>query len=424
MPQKKSSRKSTSDRPPRPPRPPAAAATATFAGLLLPLVPAAEQPKGGAAPTAPLAHLNYADELAVKGKGLALFWQHHRLAGQPDPVIASPRPRGYRTTSKRRAVLRGSTLFLAFGDRPGGQRQPFVASPLEPGSHERIFRFLQRKLSEPAFHLAAAHLNHLIIRGSYTERVVIFNVDAMNGPLVRKFKLLADHCAKGPVSVAAAFVFLDPSRSDYYLESRRPETFNFKHLFGPELLTVEFAGHRYRYHPTSFSQVNEAMVPVMLAQARELLSPTGGESLLDLYCGYGLFSAFLAPEYRQVLGIDAEGPSIRAAVANGRQAGGRVRYLARRLTEESLDEVLAAGPPPDAVLLDPPRQGPLPGVIEVLSRCRPGKVLHIFCGVDEIPNALAEWRTGGYQVERVVPLDMFPGSANLEVLVLLTPRRG
>jgi tRNA/tmRNA/rRNA uracil-C5-methylase (TrmA/RlmC/RlmD family) len=63
-------------------------------------------------------------------------------------------------------------------------------------------------------------------------------------------------------------------------------------------------------------------------------------------------------------------------------------------------------------------------VIAAIGERQPGKVLHIFCGVDQIPESLGEWRTQGYRVERIVPLDMFPGTANLEVLVRLavTPR--
>ena len=56
--------------------------------------------------------------------------------------------------------------------------------------------------------------------------------------------------------------------------------------------------------------------------------------------------------------------------------------------------------------------------LEALSR---GAAKAVFCDVDQIPAALADWQAGGYQVRRVVPLDMFPGAANLEVLVLLAP---
>ncbi|MDH4321195.1 MAG: hypothetical protein OEV73_06815, partial [Desulfobulbaceae bacterium] len=327
----------------------------TFASLVSPLVPPPEQPVAQAALySAPLAQINYQAELQVKDQGLALFWQQYGLAGTPEPVVPSPRPRGYRTTSKRKAQLRGPRLNLLFGDRVREQKQAFVASPLEPTAHERIFRFLQRKLSEPVFKMAAAHLNHLIVRGSYQERVVIFNVDAMNGPLIRKFKMLADHLRKGPVAVNGAFVYFDPTRSDYYLESRRPDTMNFKKLFGPEMLSATYKHCRYRYHPTSFSQINESMVEGMLERAHELLAPTPDQCLLDLYCGYGLFSHFLARDYRQVLGVDSEGPSIRAATENSRYNPGRTKFLSRRITAEALEEVLDNAPTPQAVILDPP----------------------------------------------------------------------
>jgi len=441
------------------------------------------------------------------------FWKQHRLPGSPEQVIRSPKARGYRTTSKRKGFLYGSTLYLLLGDKAAlpKNRQYFTASPLEPKEHEIIYRFLQQKLSEPAFRLIAGHLNYLIIRGGYTEQAVIFNVDLLNGPLVRKLKLLSAHLQKLPIAVTAAFVYLDPSQSDYYLESKRPaETLNFKKLFGPDQLMATYHDCRYQFHPTSFSQINESMVETMLTRARELLAPAPDQSLLDLYCGYGLFSHYLAPDYRQVLAVDGEGPSIRAAEANSRlnqKRGGQAKpslqnnlhscdpanvtdhgatpqrsnnhgisghrvpqvaasgtamrtyarepdrspqdvvpcdrlpangirsrkegqkgtdylatapkFLAHRITVGYLEKTL---PPPvsnEVILLDPPRQGTLPGVIAALARRRPQKALHIFCGVDQIPPSLKEWQAGGYQVRRIAPLDMFPGSANLEIMILL-----
>jgi tRNA/tmRNA/rRNA uracil-C5-methylase (TrmA/RlmC/RlmD family) len=408
-------------------QPPAAAAATgpSFAGLLKAVMPAPTRPIAAATlAIAPLAHLPYPVEMKAKEEGLGLYWQHHRLPGRPEPLVGSPRARGYRTTSKRRTVLRGSTLYLLFGDATlKTQKWPFTESPLEPAADGRLYRFLQKKLSEPAYRLVAGHLNYLIIRGSLAARVVIFNVDELNGPLVRKLKLLAAHLQKLPEPAAAAFVYHDPTKSDYYFEARRPDGLQFKNLFGPEQLAASFAGCRYRFHPTSFSQVNESMVEPMLHQARELLAPAPDGRLLDLYCGYGLFSLFLAPRYREVLGIDAEGPSIRSAASNARlnPDGGRARFLARRITAELLSEELPPPPGPETILLDPPRQGPAPGVIGAICRRAPRQVLHIFCGVDQIPASLAEWRAGGYEVARIVPLDMFPGSANLEILILLVP---
>lgn len=377
---------------------------------------------------APLAHLNYGEELQLKNTALAQFWRNQRLPGLPEPVLASPRPRAYRTTTKRKAVLHGPNLYLLFGDHLlKTQKKPFLESPLEPPEHTRTYFFLQKKLSEPPYKLVASHLNHLIIRGNYKEIAVIFNVRKMDGPLVRKLKMLASHLEKMSAPVTASFVYLDPTGSDYYFEKRRPDDkMQFKKLFGPDHLEVKHGNCRFHFHPTSFSQVNESIVATMLGKAREILDPQQNERLVDLYCGYGLFSHYLAEDYRQIIGIDAEGPSIRAAQANIRlnKASRNCRFLARRITPKAISDLVPLSTEPLTVLLDPPKQGTQRGVIGAIGEHQPAKVLHIFCGVDEIPEAIKEWQAAGYQVGKIVPLDMFPGTANLEVLILLTIKRG
>ena len=400
--------------------------TPSFARVLEPLVPAPpkEPPPHTTWQGAPLAHLEYKRELELKNRALETFWQRHGLPETLETVRASPLPRHYRTTSKRRATWRRGTLYLHLaGQNPGLQKRPFLSSPLEPESHGRIFRFLRSKISEPPFRMVAKHLNHLIIRGSYAELAVIFNVDTLNGPLVRKLKLLGEHLQGMDAPVAAAFAYPDPSGSPYYLEARQPaEMPRLKRLFGRQRLMVEHEGQRFLFHPTSFCQVNESVVPLMLREARALLAPAGEERLLDLYCGYGLFSHFLAPEYKQVMGVEAEGPSIDAAEANKRMspAGARIRFRTGRITSQSLEGLLPAPwPGRESIVLDPPRQGPENGVIPALARRDPERVLHIHCNTDLLPRSLRQWSEYGYRPLSAVPLDMFPGTTEMEVLLAL-----
>ena len=398
----------------------------TFKNLLGNLIGKPESPENVVTlQSSPLAHLDYQEELKIKNRALAQLWKHYRLPGLPEMIIASPKPRGYRTTSKRKTHLRGDTLYLLFNDRAlRFQKKPFVESPLEPREHGRIFDFLQKKISEGPFRLVATHLNYLIIRGSYKEQAVIFNVNAINGPLVRKIKILGEHLRKFSEKVSSAYIYTDPSCSDYYLEGKQPsDILKIKKLFGREQLAVSHHNCRYYYHPTSFSQINESMVPIMLEKAKEMLAPQPDEYLLDLYCGYGLFSHFLAPWYRKVMGVDAEGPSIRGALANRKcnpQSKG-TRFIARHITEKSIEELpFQEDQGAESILLDPPRQGPQKNVIAALGRRRPNKVLHIHCGIEQIPDSIKEWKQWGYHPARIVALDMFSGSANLEVLILFT----
>lgn len=373
-----------------------------------------------------LAHLDYAAEIALKNAALAAFWRQARLPARPEPVVASPRPRGYRTTSKRRVALLGGSAHLFLGQRKARAGMPeFVDSPLEPVEHAELYRFLQTRLSEPAFRVVGKHLSWLVVRGSYTERAVVFNVDTLFGPLVRKLKILGRQLAAADAAPIAAYVYVDESGSDYYLEARRStRALDFKKLFGPDSLRVTYGDLRLGFHPTSFCQVNESIVPDLLRIAGQMLEPDAGERLIDLYCGHGLFSLAFAGRVRDVVGLDAAGPSIDAARENARRLRcGATRFIAGRITAEAIER-LPAPTRDEIVVLDPPRDGTEAGVIGAISARRPRRVVHVFCSVDEIPAALREWNDGGYRPARVAPLDMFPGTAHLEVLVQLEPSPG
>jgi hypothetical protein len=388
-------------------------------------VRAAAERKGLGLPPAqhpePLAALDYPAELALKREALAAFWQAQRLPGRPEPVVAALLPRGYRTTSKRRASLGPKGLALGFPGLPAPARGA-APSALDPPEHAAVYTLLADRLSRPPARPLATALNWAVVRGQAPALAVILNVRVFDARVVRAAKLLAEALQAAPAGVRAAFLYLDPSGSDYYLEARRPAgTMSFKRLFGPEWLQVEADGVRLRFPPTVFSQVNGAMLDTMTAAVRELLAPLDGLALLDLYCGYGLFAFTAGRDAAQVLGVDFDGPAIEAARGTAAHLGcaDRVRFLAGRIDADFVVERVRPARGGEAVLLDPPRLGTAEGVAAALAERRPERVVHICCGTDEIPREVAAWAAAGYVVRRAVPLDLFPGTPNLETLLLL-----
>jgi len=372
----------------------------------------------------PLASLDYAEELGLKGEALTSFWQEHRLPGRPEAVVAAQVPRGYRTTTKRRATTTAGRLALTFpGVAPAANR--LAASALDPPEHLAVYAFLRERLDRPGSRALGPVLNWAIVRGSAGSLAVILNVRVFDARVVRAGKLLAEGLQEPRLGVRAAFLYLDPTGSDYYLEAKRPaRTLSFKRLFGPDWLQVEVDGVKLRFPPTVFSQVNGPMLGTMASAAGGLLEPLAGRDLLDLYCGYGLFSLTVGREATRVLGVDFDGPAIEAARGNAEHLGcaDRVRFLAGRIDRSFLADRLRPARGPEAVLLDPPRQGTEADVAALIAARRPERVVHICCGTDEIPREVAAWAQAGYLVRRAVPLDMFAGTANLETLLLLTRR--
>jgi hypothetical protein len=301
------------------------------------------------------------------------------------------------------------------------------AELIEPEEHARIFAALEGLLSTPAFSPLAQALNFVVIRGTYEEFMVIFNMSAMDRGRHRLLLRAADLIRGLDSSVVSAFLVIDPSRSPYYLETDMPRgSFPIKRLFGPERFRLRVGDAVFSVPPTSFSQVNESILPLLVDNARSLMAGGMGERLLDLYCGYGLFAFSLEPGYREVVAVDAALSSVRAGsdmAAHARGRSSRIRFLAAAIERRSLETLL---PPPlmpdeEDVILDPPRRGADRTVIASIARRRPGRVLHLFCAADEIPEAIGRWRSCGYFVRRAVSLDMFAGTPQLETMVLLTP---
>ncbi len=366
-------------------------------------------------PLLSIALVDYSDELEIKNRAFALFCERNGLP-HPERIVESPLPRNYRTTTKRRAVFENGAFRLSFGD---GECLEY-AEPLEPGEHLAIYRFVEETLKKPAFVSLAKALNWVVIRGSYRHRAVIFNVSEMNASVVRKLKLVGEHLKSSELGIVSAHVYFDPSRSDYYLEAVRPaDALGFKTLFGPKELALDLGAFRLKYPVTGFSQINESQIPNLLAFAGKMLRPSKKDSLLDLYCGYGLFSFGLGEQVASTWGAEWEGPSIECAKNSARFLKRPAKFVAGKIDRDFVERSIPRGSGSELVLLDPPRSGVEAGVIAALAKRNPMRVLHVFCGTDEIPRSLNQWKLSGYKATSIQPLDLFPGTPHLETMVLL-----
>jgi tRNA/tmRNA/rRNA uracil-C5-methylase (TrmA/RlmC/RlmD family) len=369
---------------------------------------------------APLALLDYKTELEVKNAAIRAWWKQHEIPDKPSLVVPSPLHRHYRSTSKRRPVRQGDRWrWDFFLERLGGVAKAGIDT-LEPASHEAVYKFALEKLNEDAYRGLANSLNFLIVRGG-EELMVVFNVFRLGPEVVRKAKMLAEHLAKIPgTKVVAAHIFFDKTRSDYYIEAKVSEgAFRLKRLFGPEFLPINVEGRRFLLHPTGFFQVNISILPRVIGEVGNALKPQPDDRLIDLYCGCGLFTLPVAAACAEAFGIEGSPVSIEAAK---KIALRNTRFTASRIDSKTLQKLL---PPPDGrpeiLLLDPPRQGTAAGVIPMLAERKPRRVAYLFCDMNTLPEEVKKWRKQGYMIAKALPFDMFPGTYNLEMLVVLIP---
>lgn len=366
----------------------------------------------------PLAKMNYEDELRAKDRAFSAYWNDITGSCSAGVIVPSPMPRKYRTTTKRRVHISQRGILLS-SDESQRTDKP---SLLEPDSHAGIYRIIAEMLNTPLNKHIGKSLNFVIIRGDYEFHTVIFNIKKINADIVKGYTRMAERLKEHAPKLNGAYLFHDPDGSKYYLNaSADVDGLRLKRLFGNRMLSLRAGGIIYKYSPDGFSQVNLSICDAMLETAGSLLEHPEGGRLLDLYSGYGFFSCYLADRHSEIIGIDFAETSIDAARDNMKMLKQRAKWTfhSRRIDVRSLRDILPEPGIAEYVILDPPRNGTAPGVIAGIAERNPELVLHIFCGVETIPGEIEQWKHSGYQPVKCIPLDMFPGTPDVEVMVLL-----
>jgi 23S rRNA (uracil1939-C5)-methyltransferase len=176
----------------------------------------------------------------------------------------------------------------------------------------------------------------------------------------------------------------------------------------------------FQLRPLTFFQAHLRAAAALLALVREGLALTGVERILDLYCGAGVFALPLARSAAGVVGIEAATVAVedgtRSAQLNGIE---NVRFVAGTV-ERALAEIES---PVDAVVLDPPRRGCHPQALAELLRLAPPTVVYVSCHPGTLARDLKILTDGGYAVERVTPVDLFPQTPHIESVSVLRRER-
>ena len=169
-----------------------------------------------------------------------------------------------------------------------------------------------------------------------------------------------------------------------------------------------------------FFQANASLLPRLVDEILTLCALTGRETLVDTYCGSGLFSLFLAPKARRVYGIEMDGEAIHCARVNHRQAGFTNAAFLRGDAGEILQrEFVGAKRCVDVLTLDPPRTGCDPGLLSGLVKLKPSRIVYISCNPATQARDIRHLLDHGFTLQSLKPYDMFPQTAHIEVVALL-----
>jgi len=190
-------------------------------------------------------------------------------------------------------------------------------------------------------------------------------------------------------------------------------------LYGQEYITEELLGLKFKISQFSFFQTNSLGAEVLYQTAREFIGDLGkGEKIVyDLYSGTGTIAQMIAPVAKKVIGVEIVEEAVEAAKENAAFNGlSNCEFIAGDVLKV-LDDVSEK---PDFIILDPPRDGVHPKALKKIIDYGVDRLIYISCKPTSLVRDLEMFLECGYHVDKAVPVEQFPWTANIETICMIS----
>jgi 23S rRNA (uracil1939-C5)-methyltransferase len=184
-------------------------------------------------------------------------------------------------------------------------------------------------------------------------------------------------------------------------------------LIGDNHILETVAGHTYRISAPSFFQVNTPQAAQLVQQVMAYLDLQGNETLLDAYCGVGLFTTHLAEDADLVVRVEGAPAAVADLLENTAEQD-NVEIIEGPVEAVLPDLDLAF----DAAVVDPPRAGVDRFALDALAERGPGRIVYVSCDPATLARDAQRLTRAGYQLVEVQPVDMFPQTYHIESIAV------
>ena len=321
---------------------------------------------------------------------------HYRNKSQY-PVSADGRVGFYRARTHQVTNLDACLIQMPQADAAAGALRTYLAEYRVPGYDEQTGTGLVR---------------HLYVRTNAKGQSLICVV--VNGEKLPREDALVEAMRQAVPEAVGIVLNSNTRRSNVILGDQ------YRTLWGEDTLTDTLCEHSFRLSIPSFYQVNRDQAEVLYRKAVEYAGLTGTELVLDLYCGAGTITLTMADKAKKVIGAEIISAAVENARENGADNGvenveffcGDAGDIALKLAGEDLH--------PDVICVDPPRKGLAPEVIDAMVRMGPQRIVYVSCDPATLGRDVKLLAQRGYRVARAAAVDLFPGTAHVETVVLLS----
>lgn len=368
----------------------------------------------------PLVAMKYPAQLTWKGAFIARQMGGYESLSTARilPVIASPAQLGYRNTAKLVVAGKHAQPLIGMYRRNTHDVIDMVDCPLHHPLINRIIAAVRTGIRKGKVDIYSPRtgnglLRYLVIRVSETanQAMVVF---VTSGKSYNEIHHLAKHVQSAVPEVVVTAQNSNSSEGNVILGDHD------RFLSRERSLTATIGTTRFTLSPRSFFQVNSGGAAILYDTVRDWAGLTGSELVIDLYCGVGGISLYLAGKAREVIGIEVVEAAVADAVRNARLNDIRNCRFETGDAAELLAELQNEHDRVDLVILNPPRKGCEQKVLERVAALGPAKLIYVSCSPVSLARDLDILAGLGYRTDRIQPVDMFPQTPHVENVALLT----
>lgn len=193
-------------------------------------------------------------------------------------------------------------------------------------------------------------------------------------------------------------------------------------LYGKGYIEDVLCGQRFRISPRSFYQINPVQTEKLYRIAVQYGESSKWERVLDAYCGTGTIGMIASKNAGEVIGVELNRDAVRDAVTNAKSNGIKNISFYQKDAGEFMCQLAQQKEKVDVVFMDPPRSGSSEAFLEALCMLAPSRVVYISCNPETLKRDLEYLTSHGYEAKKIQPVDMFPATRSIEVVVRLVKR--
>ncbi len=363
------------------------------------------------------AHIKYEEELKLKEQKVRdAFERIGGLSPKFKPIVFSAEITRYRNKAQYPVRRDNGILTIGFYAKKSHRVIDGGDCLLQPEEFAQIIEIFRKWIENNGITVYSENtgiglVRHIYLRKAFATGEIMACV-VVNGKNIPQKEALVEELRK--IQGFKTLVMNENSKDTNVVLGE-----NCTNIYGDGYITDVLCDVRVKISPLSFYQVNRNVAQMLYKKAGEYADLKGDEDILDLYCGTGTIGLSMAKNVKSLIGVEIIPEAIEDAEVNARlNSIENARFICAD-AEKAAKMLKDEGISPKVIILDPPRKGCAPEVLETVSQIAPERIVYVSCDPATLARDCARLGDLGYEVKEVTPVDMFPRTAHVESVVLL-----